>query len=163
MKKVKRSYYNKRLGKFVTKTYTYNKSYSKSTRGKTLVTNSGKVNVKNLNKVIEEINNSDLTYSQKLTEINNLKATVSQRAANKKKLTTSGYRSIQHASSSVEVFLSNVGWTADEVASRYGIPVEEVLNQANWSGNIFECYDNNGNYRRFRVRFDYYGDVLVEV
>ncbi len=93
MRKVTRTYYSKRLGKIVTKTYTYGEG--KSRRGLTLVGKDGKItpnSKKNVLKFKESIdNNPFLSRAEKITLKNKLDALIKVRHDSGKKLTTTGF------------------------------------------------------------------------
>lgn len=133
-KTIIRTYYSKKLGKYVTKTYEY---AHKSTRGATLVSKTGKVNKKNVDKLKAEINASkDMNAAEKRATIINLDSLVKQRSKDGKKLTESGFWGTEE-SNDINRMLSNLGVDAEEAAFELGVSEDDILNEANWNGDIF--------------------------
>ena len=139
---VKRKWFNKKTGKYVTRTYKYNGS-GKSTRSKTLVTKSGIINKKNVENYIKEIkNNSTYSESEKRTLISDLNALVEQRHKDKKKLTVSGFLGKQQEDK-ISRFFVNAGYSVEEAAEEMEISKEDLLNEENWKDDTFTLRDDN--------------------
>lgn len=162
MRKVTRTYFSKRLGKIVTKTYTYGEG--KSRRGLTLVGKDGKItpnSKKNVLKFKESIdNNPFLTRAEKITLKNKLDALIKVRHDSGKKLTTTGFYGWMEEDK-VNRLLVNAGYTAEELADEVGVDVEDILNPDNWKtpdkGNTyFQLGDTI-----YDIKFNYTSSILV--
>ena len=150
-----RSWYSKKLGKTITKTYIYE---HKSTRGKTLVGKNGKVNKKNVDEFIKEINNNpELSAVQKRTMVNELRAEIRDRVHNNKKLTTTGFAG-QRADTDVERMFYNVGIDPEEIAAEQNIDILDLIDKRNWAGDVFTI---NG--VKYKFSFTYTGNSFVRV
>ena len=154
-RKIKRTYYSKKLGKMVTKEYTYE---HKSRKGKTLVDKNGRINKKNVDKVRQDINSrEDLTAAEKRALNINLDALVDQRKQDKKKLTTNGFYGTMTDNDINRLFV-NAGYSIEEVSQMYGIDEDELLNEENWNGDQFTY---NG--RSFALQFGYTINIFKEI
>ena len=158
MKQVKRTYYSKRKGEWITKMYNYS---GKSRRGLTLVGKNGRItpnSKKNVEKFIESIkNNISYNEAEKRTLINDLKAKILSYSENGKKLTTTGFMGMQE-DSKVSRYLVNLGYTSSELSDLYDIPEDAILNEDNWSGDTF-TYGGI----LYMTQFNYTGSVLIPV
>lgn len=129
MKKITRTYRNKKTGELVTKTYNYS---HKSTRGKTLVGKGGRINEKNIESYKKSIQESTLyTEGEKREMIADLQALTRQRAKSKTKLTVSGFLGRREEEKIPRMF-RNAGWAVEEFAEIEGLDVAEVLKDSNW-------------------------------
>lgn len=154
-RKIKRTYFSKKLGQMVTKEYTYEHT---SKKGKVLVDKRGRIIKKNLEKVKQDINSrEDLNESEKRALTVNLDALVDQRKQDKRKLTTNGFYGTM-SDSKVGRMLSNAGYSVEEVSKMYNIDEEALLNEDNWNGETFS-YDG----RSFLLQFGYTLDIFKEI
>ena len=164
-RKIKRTWYSKKLGKTITKEYTYEHT---SRKGKVLVDKRGRVIKKNLEKVKQDINSrEDLNESEKRALNINLDALVDQRKQDKKKLTTNGFYGTM-SDSKVGRMLSNAGYSVEEVSEMYNIDENALLNEKNWEGETFiykykEEGSNEEKTRSFLLQFGYTLDIFKEI
>lgn len=151
---VVRTWFNKKTGKSVTRTYTY---AHKSKKGLTLVDKRGRILKKNVERFEDTILNSpNYTDAEKRMLIADLKATIKQRKHDTRKLTTSGFMGKQEQNA-ITRFLANAGYSVDEFADEIGVSVDDVLEKTNWSDGIFKV-DN----RSFRFNWTYTGQFYEE-
>lgn len=154
-RKIKRTYFSKKLGQMVTKEYTYEHT---SKKGKVLVDKRGRIIKKNLEKVKQDINSrEDLNESEKRALTVNLDALVDQRKQDKRKLTTNGFYGTM-SDSKVGRMLSNAGYSVEEVSKMYNIDEEALLNEENWNGETFSYKG-----RSFLLQFGYTLDIFKEI
>ena len=154
-RKIKRTWYSKKLGKTITKEYTYEHT---SRKGKVLVDKRGRVIKKNLEKVKQDINSrEDLNESEKRALNINLDALVDQRKQDKRKLTTNGFYGTM-SDSKVGRMLSNAGYSVEEVSQMYNIDENALLDEDNWSGETFSYKG-----RSFLLQFGYTLDIFKEI
>ena len=154
-RKIKRTYFSKKLGEMVTKEYTYEHT---SKKGKTLVSKNGRTYSKNIEALKDEINSrEDLSESEKRALTVNLDALVDQRKQDKRKLTTNGFYGTM-SDSKVGRMLSNAGYSVEEVSKMYNINEEALLDEKNWNGETFS-YDG----RSFLLQFGYTLDIFKEI
>lgn len=143
------------------KIYTYDASKyrykHKSTRGLTLVGKGGKVNKKNIQKFKDSIDaNKNYSAVEKRYLKANLDALVSQKHADREKMTTSGF--LGHlAKNKISKMFANAGYSTADVAMEYNISEAELLDENNWLGNTF----TNSSGLVFTFQFTYQGDILV--
>lgn len=134
MHRVVRKYWSKKQNKQIVKVYEYK---HKSTRKPTLVSKSGKVNTKNVDKYKKEImSDSNLTSSQKKTIINDLDAVIKDRKDSGKKLTVAGFEG-HRARNEIDRMFANAGRDIDDVAAEHNIDPNALRNAKNWHGNEF--------------------------
>ena len=138
-----------------TKTYTY-AGRGKSRRGLTLVGKNGKINKKNVEKFKDEIrNDNSLTTAEKQGFIADLNIMTKQRAGEGRKLTTTGFYG-ELSSSRINRLLANAGYSVEEAAMELGINEADILNAANWSGDVFSYGGKN-----WSVKFTYTGSLFT--
>ena len=161
MRTIKRTYYSKKLGRNVTKVYTYDSSKykykHKSTRGKVLVSAKGKVNKKNVEEFKQQIDNSNYDINTKRTLKNDLDVYIYQRSRSKRKLTTNGFLGIE-SDDAINRLLSNLGVDADTLAEQIGVTEEDIYNEENWQNDLFTVGGTS-----WAINFNYTGNVLVPV
>lgn len=154
-RKVTRTWYNKKLGKYVTKTYEYNHP---SKKGLTLVDKRGRILTKNVNTFKDSIlNNTDFNEPQKRALIDDLNMYVQERHKHKNKLTTTGFMGTQ-SNSDITRFLANAGYSVEELASEIGENENDILNETNWYDNMLHI---NG--RIFKFNWTYTGNFIEEI
>ena len=165
MKKVTRKYYSKRLGKTITKTYSYNnyKYTHKSTRGKVLVNAKGQVNKKNVDELKQIIKDSDeYTAAEKRAALADVDAYVNARHKSKKKLTTTGLAGLRVSDDEsfyeyeggwkYAKMFANAGYTPEEAAAQIGVEAEYLLNHCYFSKRAV-CLDCNQHYYLIDINF----------
>lgn len=154
-RKVTRTWYNKKLGKYVTKTYEYNHP---SKKGLTLVDKRGRILTKNVNTFKDSIlNNTEFNEPQKRALIDDLNMYVQERHKHKNKLTTTGFMGTQ-SNSDITRFLANAGYSVEELASEIGENENDILNETNWYDNMLHI---NG--RTFKFNWTYTGNFIEEI
>ena len=154
-RKIKRTWYNKKSGQYITKEYTYEHT---SRKGKVLVDKRGRVIKKNLEQIKQDINSrEDLNQSEKRALNINLDALVDQRKQDKRKLTTNGFYGTM-SDSKVGRMLSNAGYSVEEVSQMYNIDEEALLDEDNWNGETFSYKG-----RSFLLQFGYTLDIFKEI
>ena len=124
-KKVTRTYKTK--SGIVTKTYFYDykNSKRKSTRSKTLVSKSGKINKKNVADFKKKIDDSmNLSATEKRSMKADLDAYVKQRSI------VSGFQGHLESDKMARMF-ANLGAAPDEIADEYGFDEDDLLNEDN--------------------------------
>ena len=154
-KVVTRTWFSKKKGTYVTKTYEYE---HKSKKSLTLVDNRGRVMKKNVNKFKESImNNTDFTSCQKIMLLADVDVEVAVWKENKTNLTVSGFLGMQEQNS-ISRFLTNAGWSVEEFANAIGVDEEEVLDESNWNDGLFYVGD-----RTFKFNWTYTGNFYEEI
>ena len=154
-RKVTRTWYNKKLGKYVTKTYEYNHP---SKKGLTLVDKRGRILTKNVNTFKDSIlNNTEFNEPQKRALIDDLNMYIQERHKHKNKLTTTGFMGTQ-SNSDITRFLANAGYSVEELASEIGENENDILNETNWYDNMLHI---NG--RTFKFNWTYTGNFIEEI
>lgn len=151
---VVRTWFSKKTGKYVTRTYTY---AHKSKKGLTLVDKRGRILKHNIERFEESIrNNTNYDEAYKRMLLADLKATVKQRKKDTRKLTTSGFMGKQEQNAIVR-FLANAGYSVEEFADEINVDIDDVLDEDNWSDGIFKV----GN-RSFKFNWTYTGQFYEE-
>ena len=146
----------------VTKTYIYDyKNYKKkSTRSKTLVSKSGKINKKNVSDFKKKIDDSEnLSAAEKRSMKADLDAYVKQRSIDKKKLTVSGFQGHLESDKMSRMF-ANLGASSDEIADEYGFDEGDLLDADNWINGI---YTDPTTGKSYRVNWTYTGSAFEEI
>lgn len=154
-RKVTRTWYNKKLGKYITKTYEYNHP---SKKGLTLVDKRGRILTKNVTTFKESIlNNTDFNEPQKRALIDDLNMYIQERHKHKNKLTTTGFMGTQ-SNTDITRFLANAGYSVEELAGEIGENENDILNENNWYDNMLHI---NG--RTFKFNWTYTGNFIEEI
>ena len=159
-KKVTRTYKTK--SGIVTKTYFYDykNSKRKSTRSKTLVSKSGKINKKNVADFKKKIDDSmNLSATEKRSMKADLDAYVKQRSIDKQKLTVSGFQGHLESDKMARMF-ANLGAAPDEIADEYGFDEDDLLDENNWTNGI---YTDPTTVKSYRVNWTYTGSAFEEI
>lgn len=132
MKTVTRTYYSKRAGNFVTKTYTYDKKYSPKKGGKSLliVNKQGKIFKDRLAKLLDSIDDP--------ADKADIIATVEQFKASHKNtsLRTKSLISMIEENRYKKMFI-NAGYTLEEAATEIGTTEKDLFDAKNWNGNLY--------------------------
>lgn len=137
-------------------------SRRKSSRGRVLVSKTGRKNKKNIEDYKDTIrNDKSLTPLEKRAKLADLDDYINQRAKDNrsgygKRLTTNGFEAFEKADGLERMFAS-VGMSADEIAARYGLDEQELLDPANWDRGVFTA--SNGD--TYTFKHSYSGEVLV--
>ena len=133
------------------------------TQGRRLVSKEGKPLWNNITDYLKFLEKESGTLDY-LTMRNFLLETVDERKRKGRGLTTNGFQGTLEQKkrgqeyNRVRIMLSNMGYTAEEFAEEYNIPVEDILNESNWHGNEF----TSGGYT-YEYRFGYNGQNLVRI
>ena len=144
-KTVVRKYFSKRKNEWVTKTY----EYDTRAHSPLIINKKGKVyedKLKRLRNSLTDPNEQDeldLIIENQLYKKN-------------PRISEKTLRSML-SNSKIEKAIINTGYTADELASELGIKVDDLLNEANWSGSEFTF---GGKTWDFEFKYD--GSVMVE-
>lgn len=155
IKTIIRSYYSKKAGGMVTKTYTYDASRYKNTRSKpdVIVYKSGKVNQKNYEKFLSSIPKEDIAARQDFMNI------VKFRSQNKEKLSETYFTATKEKDKIKRMFI-NLGYSYQEAAKEINVDQLEILNEENWDKNIFKTTDKEGHNLYYRVVWNYNKNVF---
>lgn len=139
----------------------------KTRKGYTLVSANGRVMHKRIEDLKEKIMASKRSKSLKDELINELDAVVNDRRLRVKKLTETGF--FGHAQNviynkrsgdeqAIRTMIANMGYTPGQLAKEYGIRVSDLINPANWSGDILTIGEI-----KYRLTFSYTGSVLEAI
>ena len=145
-----------RRGYASTRTVHANKEKMEKRQGRRLVSKDGKPLWNNINDYLKSVK-EELGSIQYQTVRNDLFYIIDERRNKGKGLTTNGFNGILEENA-IRRMLSNMGYTAEEFAEEYNIPVEDILNESNWKGNEF----TSGGYI-YEYRFNYNGQNLVRI
>lgn len=160
MRQVKRTWKTK-SGKTITKIYQY--KYKTSRKGKTYVDRKGRVNKKNVQNYVDNINASNMTAAEKRTAINDFLAEVDKRKVNKERFTSNGWAGMQQKDARWRMF-ANAGYDVEdeddlaELLDSHDIDRDEFFDEANWEGTTFKTKDG----RTFVLKVQYKGDAWLE-
>lgn len=148
-KKVKRTYYNKKLGKMITKTYEYDMSRYTGRRKKSLliVGKNGRIYEDRLKTVLAETD--DIATKQ------DIKAIVKQSVRRNEKLSIKSLLS-KASSNKIEKMFINAGYTEAEIIEELGVTAEDLYNEENWQNSTF-----NFGGKAYDFVFSYVGKVLI--
>lgn len=150
IKKIKRTYYSKKLGKTVTKVYEYDASRYTGRRKKSLliVGKNGRIYQDRLNEI--------LAATTDIGTREDIKATVKQAARNKDKLSIKSLSS-KVSTNKIEKIFINAGYTEEEITKELGITSKELYDESKWTNNTF----THGG-KTYDFQFSYTGKVLIE-
>ena len=143
---VVRKYFSKRKNEWVTKTYEYN--VKKAKRSDLIVGKSGKVYKDRLKKLKDSLD----AYDQYELDL----IIMHQQAKKDARISERTLRSML-ADSKIEKTIINTGYTPEELAAEMGINVDDLLDENNWDGDIFQLGDRTWNFE-----FKYDGSVMTE-
>lgn len=135
-------------------------SRRKSTRGRVLVSPTGRKYTKNINDYIDKINNDKtLSKLEKRAKIADLQAYVEDRARQNrngigKRLTTNGFEAFEQ-DTGLERMFASVGMSAQEIADEYDLDEFELLDPNNWDKGVFKG--------QYIFRHTYTGTVMEEI
>lgn len=135
-----------------------------SRKGYTLVSANGRVMHKRIEDLKAQIMASKRSKALKDELINELDAVVNDRRLRVKKLTETGF--FGHAQNviynkrsgdeqAIRTMIANMGYTPGQLAKEYKFKVSDLLNPANWSGDILTIGGI-----KYKLTFSYTGSVL---
>lgn len=145
-KTVTRTYYNRQLGEFVTKTYEY--EYSKAKTSPLLVDKNGTVYKKRVEEFTRGMDMSDKAEVEQYIKFY---------SQHKKRIRERTLRS-KMAESSIEKMIINTGRSTSELASEIGVDEADLLDEMNWDGSNF-VFDGVV----YTFKFNYTGALFSKV
>lgn len=168
-KVVKRTYYSKKLDKYITKTYTYSSNAYKYKRGerkteRLFTVSKGKYKLKEEawnNFMNKTLNDESLSEAEYITLKNNLELVKRRILEGKDTYKTSSgkLRKIDESSvlariaqDKISRFLINMGYSSEEVAKELEVSEEELLDADNWYKNKF--VSKKGNVWEFKFKYN---------
>lgn len=136
----------------------------KTRKGYTLVSANGRVMHKRIADFKAQIMASKRSKSLKDELINELDAVVNDRRLRVKKLTETGF--LGHAQNviynkrsggeqTIRTMIANMGYTPGQLAKEYGFKLSDLINPANWNGDILTIGGI-----QYRLSFTYTGNVF---
>ena len=139
----------------------------KTRKGYTLVSANGRIMHKRIEDFKAQIMASKRSKSLKDELINELDAVVNDRRLRVKKLTETGF--LGHAQNviynkrsggeqTIRTMIANMGYTPGQLAKEYGFKVSDLLNPANWSGDILTIGGI-----QYKLSFTYTGNVFEAI
>ena len=155
-RKIKRTWWSKKQGKYITKIYEY----------ETVKTASGKVTTKARSRRSKLIIGKNGVYEDRLQDLLAAAPDVSVRAEIKAKVRESlrkgeklSVKSLlsKISESKIEKAFINAGYTEEEILDEIGISRSDLFNEKNWDGSVF-TYGGNV----YDFQFSYTGNVLVK-
>lgn len=156
MRKVTRTWTNKKTGETITREYTY--KTGKSRKGYVLIDSKGHLRKKNIEKYKQIINaNDSYTVAEKRMLIVDLEDYINVRKGEKRKLTTRGFEG-HLQENEIERMFANAGMSSSEVAQDMGIDEADILNPENWENGLLVI---NG--VKYAFNHNYTGDALEVV
>lgn len=146
VKTVNRTYYNKKLGKMVTKTYHYDYKQKRGGKSQVLVGKGGKIYKDRINDLLNSITDPATRADAK--------ARINQSIRDKERLTERSLAS-KIAYDKHEKMLINAGYTIESFENETGISFKDFSNPANWKDNTLTV---NG--ITYIYKFNYEGNIL---
>ncbi|MDD7616954.1 MAG: hypothetical protein PUJ85_06380 [bacterium] len=139
----------------------------KTRKGYTLVSANGRVMHKRIEDFKAQIMASKRSKSLKDELINELDAVVNDRRLRVKKLTETGF--LGHAQNviynkrsggeqTIRTMIANMGYTPGQLAKEYGFKVSDLIDPANWNGDIFTIGGI-----QYKLSFTYTGNVFEAI
>ena len=139
----------------------------KTRKGYTLVSANGRIMHKRIADFKAQIMASKRSKSLKDELINELDAVVNDRRLRVKKLTETGF--LGHAQNviynkrsggeqTIRTMIANMGYTPGQLAKEYGFKVSDILNPANWNGDILTIGGI-----QYKLSFTYTGNVFEAI
>ena len=132
----------------------------KSTRGRVLVSRTGRKNTKNINDYKERIrNDSNLTPLEKRSKLADLDIYIEERAKKNrqfsgKRLTTTGFEGWE-AETDLDRMFANLGMSPEEMAYEYDLDADELADPNNWKNGIFKG--------QYKLNWTYSGKVMEKI
>lgn len=153
MKKiVKRTYYSKKLGRNVTKVYTYDYKKRRSGKNLLLVGKNGNEYTDRINDLLSSITDPALKAD--------IKAIVRQSKIDKEKLSMRTLQS-KLTTDKYEKMLINAGYSIPEFEKEYGITFSEFSNPVNWKQDAAGHWEFSTGTATYQYQFRYEGSILV--
>lgn len=157
IKRVKRTWWSKRQGKYITKVYEY----------ETVKTASGKVTTKSTSRRRSKlIVGKNGVYKDRLNDLikatpdpamqAEIRAKINESLRKKETLTVKKLLS-RISDSKIERAFINAGYTEKEILEELGVPRDVLFDEANWDGSVF-----NYNGETYDFQFTYTGNVLIK-
>lgn len=156
IKRVKRTWWSKRQGKYITKVYEY----------ETVKSASGKVTTKSRSRRSKLLVGKNGVYKDRLDDLikatpdpamqAEIRAKVNEVLRKKETLTVKKLLS-KISESKIERAFINAGYTEKEILEELGVPREVLFDEANWDGSVFTY---NG--EEYDFQFTYTGNVLIK-
>ena len=139
----------------------------KTRKGYTLVSGNRRIMHKRIEDFKAQIMASKRSKSLKDELINELDAVVNDRRLRVKKLTETGF--LGHAQNviynkrsggeqTIRTMIANMGYTPGQLAKEYGFKVSDLLNPANWNGDILTIGEI-----QYKLSFTYTGNVFEAI
>ena len=139
----------------------------KTRKGYTLVSANGRIMHKRIEDFKAQIMASKRSKSLKEELINELDAVVNDRRLRVKKLTETGF--LGHAQNviynkrsggeqTIRTMIANMGYTPGQLAKEYGFKVSDLINPANWNGDILTIGGI-----QYKLSFTYTGNVFEAI
>lgn len=139
----------------------------KTRKGYTLVSANGRIMHKRIADFKAQIMASKRSKSLKDELINELDAVVNDRRLRVKKLTETGF--LGHAQNviynkrsggeqTIRTMIANMGYTPGQLAKEYGFKISDLINPANWNGDILTIGGI-----QYRLSFTYTGNVFEAI
>lgn len=153
-KTVTRIWKQKKTGKTITKTYTY-----QNRKGSVLIDKMGRVRPKTVSEFKAAIDaNDSYTGAEKRMLKVDLDNYIRVRQGKKNKpLTTTGFMG-HIEDEKIDRMFVNIGMSVDEAADAYGLNADDIRDQNNWNGDILTI---NG--RIFKYQVNYSKPILEEI
>ena len=152
LKTVTRKWYSKKLGQYVTKTYTYDVSkYVKKRAGKSLllVGKNGKLYKERIKEFKEQFDEYDKAI---------IDAQIDYYQSHGKKISERTMVSKLTENRYAKMFI-NAGYTLEEAASELDVEEAELFNPDNWDNDTFK---NPKTGKTMTFKFNYYGSVWTK-
>ena len=124
-------------------------------QGRRLVSEDGEPIWNNITDLLKTLK-KEHTYFNYITAETALFDLIEVRKKQGRELTANGFRAILEENK-IRKMLRNMGYTLEEFAEEYNIPVEDILNESNWDDNEFTCGDDT-----YIFRFGYNGNNLAK-
>lgn len=139
----------------------------KTRKGYTLVSANGRIMHKRIADFKAQIMASKRSKSLKDELINELDAVVNDRRLRVKKLTETGF--LGHAQNviynkrsggeqTIRTMIANMGYTPGQLAKEYGFKVSDLIDPANWNGDILTIGGI-----QYKLSFTYTGNVFEAI
>lgn len=145
--RITRTYYSKKLGTYVTKTYNYNYKKKRGGHSQTLVSKSGVPYKDRINKLLDSI-------SDPATKAD-AKAVIRQAIRDNERLTERSLAS-KIAVDKFEKMLINAGYSIASFEAETGISFSDFSDKSNWSGDTFTLGGQS-----YVYKFNYEGNILT--
>lgn len=149
VKKVKRTYYSKKQGKYITKEYTYSYKQRRGGKTKVLVGKNGKVYKDRINDVLNDIKDPATKADAR--------ARIKQAIRDSERLTERSLAA-KISTDKYEKMLINAGYSVESFEAETGISFKDFSDKANWNGDVFTLGATT-----YIYKFNYEGNILTTV